>query len=155
MSSSLPIPAVLVLLVLTSVIARQELSRITAEDETAISPSASRQMEHDLNLITAFGFVFLLGYGTLFVANMNSLINLGGAIDVVPYWQRDKNVCAILGTVDTVCNVFADFANSVILVRSRHVQHALREMYRSSFRVVRRGREDGDRLVEGEGEGDQ
>ena len=112
----------MILLVLTSVRARQELSRITAEDETAISPSASRQMERDLNLINAFGFVFLVGYGPLFVVNMNSLINLGGAIKMIPYWQRDRDICEILGTADTVCNVLANFANSVILVRSRHVQ---------------------------------
>ena len=109
-------------------------------------------MERDLNLISAFGFVFLVGYGPLFVINMNSLINLGGAIDVIPYWQRDKDICEILGTVDTVSNVLANFANSVILVRSRHVQHALRGMYRASSRVVRPGREEVDRLVDEVGE---
>ncbi|KAL5269480.1 hypothetical protein ACHWQZ_G003088 [Mnemiopsis leidyi] len=143
LSSCILIPAVFVLLALTSVKARRELSRITAGD-MALSPSVSR----DLNLIYSFGIIFLLGYGLLFVADVNSLINLGGVINVVPYWQQDVKMCKILGAADTVCNVLAGFSNSVILVRSRNVKQTLRRMYRANYRVVRDNEEEENILVE-------
>ena len=90
----------------------------------------------------------MLGYGLLFVTDVNSLINLGGVINVVPYWQQDVKMCKILGAADTVCNVLAGFSNSVILVRSRNVKQTLRRMYRANYRVVRDNEEEENILVE-------
>ena len=140
LSSSLPFPAVLLLLLLTAVKARQRMSSISDDTENVVASDASRQMERDLRLIYAFGIVYIVGFGFLFVCNINSLINLGGAVHVLPYWQKDaeNNIfCGYALTIEFICNILINLSNSVIVVQSRHVQIALKKMYRVTSRVVR------------------
>ena len=131
-----PVPLVLILMILTALKARQHLSTI-ASDEDMPTVLASQQIEGDLKLLQAFGVVYILGFGLMFVVNVNQLLNLSGAVNVVPYWQDDLTFCVYYNCIDQICNMVINFANSSIIVRTRNVQGALKRMYRASSRAVR------------------
>ena len=132
----LPVPLVLILMLLTAFKARQHLSTMVSDEGTLLD-AASQQIENDLKLLHAFGIVYILGFGFMFVDGVNQLINLSGELNVVPYWQRDKTFCVYQFFIEQVCNMAINFANSVIIVRSRHVRVALRKMYQATTRAAR------------------
>ena len=156
---ALPVPIVLVLLMLTAFKARRLLARIadSCENTQPSQPSAlaSQQIESDLRLLRAFGIVYIVGFGFMFVISINQLINLSGAVNVLPYWQKDKTFCVYMIAIEQVCNMTINFSNCVLIVQSRHVRVALRRMFRATsgfVRTVIRGGEDRQGLVQVEEE---
>ena len=149
---ALPLPIIIVLMVVISVKARKLLRRIASQENTLLSTPAVQQMRADLKLLYAFGAVYIVGYGLNFVVSINSLINLSGFLQVLPHWESNETFCEYLFASDGLANILINFSNSLIVVQSRHVQGALKKMYRNTSRVVRKvtGREDMERLIKEE-----
>ena len=146
---TIPVPIVLILLLMTSYRARQHLARFAEEGETRAKFAeeeetrakfaeeeetrpllTSPQMEGDLKLLYAFGVVYVVGFGLMFVVNVNQLLNLGGVVNVVPYWQSSPTFCVYMTCCEQVSNMVINFANSVIIVQSRQVRGVLRRVAR-------------------------
>ena len=150
-SFALPFPILIILLMMISCTARKHLSRI-ADIENTQSVPAIQQMKADLRLLYAFGAVYIVGFGLNFVVNINSLVNLSGFLQVLPHWESNDTFCEYLFAFDAIANILINFSNSLIVVQSRHVQGALKKMYRNTSRVVRKvtGRQDRERLIQEE-----
>ena len=150
-SFALPFPILIILLMMISCTARKHLSRI-ADIENTQSVPAIQQMKADLRLLYAFGAVYIVGFGLNFVVNINSLVNLSGFLQVLPHWESNDTFCEYLFASDAIANILINFSNSLIVVQSRHVQGALKKMYRNTSRVVRKvtGRQDRERLIQEE-----
>ena len=148
---ALPLPIVVILMVLIFWRAKKLLNRC-AEDENTRLTSAYQRMISDLRLLYAFGIVYILGYGLNFVVSLNSLINLSGYLHVLPHWESNETFCEYLFAFDALANILINFSNSVIVVQSRHVQIALKKMYRVTSRVVRNvsGGDVTENLIQGE-----
>ena len=148
---ALPFPIVITLLVMIFLSARKNLSRI-ADIENTPSVPALQQIKADLRLLYAFGAVYFVGYGPDFVDSVYSLVNLSGFLQVLPNWESNDTFCEYLFAYDGLTNILINFSNSLIVVQSRHVQGALKKMYRNTSRVVRKvtGREDMERLIKEE-----
>ena len=148
---ALPLPILIILLVMISCTARKHLSRL-ADIENTQSVPAIQQMKADLRLLYAFAVVYIVGFGLNFVVSINSLINLSGFLQVLPHWESNETFCEYLFASDGLANILINFSNSLIVLQSRHVQGALKKMYRNTSRVVRKvtGREDMERLIKEE-----
>ena len=148
---ALPFPIVITLLVMIFLTARKNLSRI-ADIENAPSVTALQQIKADLRLLYAFGAVYFVGYGPDFVVSVYSLVNLSGFLQILPHWESNATFCEYLFAYDGLANILINFSNSLIVVQSRHVQGALKKMYRNTSRVVRKvtGRQDRERLIQEE-----
>ena len=117
-----------------------------AEDEETRPLLTSPQMEGDLKLLHAFGVVYVVGFGLMFVVNVNQLLNLGGVVSVVPYWQSTPTFCVYMTCCEQVSNMVINFANSVIIVQSRQVRDVLRKVARKFTRVEERDLHEQDLL---------
>ena len=148
---ALPFPIVITLLVMISRTARKNLSKIADIENTPSVPTL-QQIKADLRLLYAFGAVYFVGFCANFVSYVNSLINLSGFLQVLPHWESNDTFCEYLFASDAIANMLINFSNSLIVVQSRHVQGALKKMYRNTSRVVRKvtGREDMERLIKEE-----
>ena len=148
---AMPLPIVVVLMVVIFWRANKLLNRF-AEDEKARVTPAFQQMKSDLRLLYAFGIVYIPGYGLNFVVSINTLINLCGYVNILPYWESNEAFCEYKFASDALANILINFSNSVIVVQSRHVQVALKKMYRVTSRVVRNvsGGDVTENLIEGE-----
>ena len=130
---ALPLPVVVTLLVLILLKARQHLARIKEN----YSQDTALQLGTNLRLLYAFGVVYILGFGLEFVVSVNSLVNLSGYLDIVPLWKKSATFCGYLFGFDEVANMVLNFTNSLIIVQSRHVQCALKKMYRATSQGLR------------------
>ena len=131
-----PLPIVVTLLVLTLRRAKIHLAQI-ADDRDSAAQTAARQVGSGLNLLYAFGLLYILGVGLEFVVVVNSLINLSGYVDVVPLWERSPTFCEYLFGIDEVVNMIINFTNSLIIVHSHHVQIALKKMYQATSKMIK------------------
>ena len=147
----LPLPTVTVFMVLIFCRAKKLLKRFEEETNGQLTPAYQR-MKGDLRLLYAFGIVYILGFGLNFVAMLNSLINLSGYLHVLPDWERNETFCEYKSAFEALANILINFSNSVIVVQSRHVQIALKKMYRVTSRVVRNvsGGDVTENLIQGE-----
>ena len=142
-----PLPIVLILLILTAYRARNYLDTISSEGMTTYG-SFSQQLKADLRLLEAFGIIYVVGFGSSFIININQIINLSGVWEIVPYWQRNVDFCAYSLCFQELCNIIMNFSNSVIVARTRHVRTTLRKMYQSACSVVEKFTRSGDRTRE-------
>ena len=145
LNQAVPLPIVVTLLVLIVCKARQHLTKI---DDSHRGEPVARRMNSDLRLLYAFGVVYILGFGLEFVTAINSIIDLSGYLDLVPHWEKSITFCQYLYGIDELGNLIINLSNSLIIVRTRHVQTALKKMHHATSKVVSNFRNgDQERLV--------
>ena len=131
-------PTVIVMIYLLLIVrtTRRQMSRLIEGGhgadggvyQTQQIDQVTENVDNGLKVLYAFGLVYIIGFGLDFVVGINDLINLSGYADVVERWRGKAKFCEFELVFYEVSNVLLNLLNSLIIVQSKMVRGALKQV---------------------------